>query len=213
MRITEWELIAESDLLSLLRQTRLRGFGEPLVYERATLELRDSVSIEALAPAQRYVLQPGIDRILDLYASFLEHGVDIFHLRGGVRFWSDELAPEDQPVPLIPPVVEESVEPDGRRVWLINDGIHRVWAARAAQSTINIVLATGVPAEWPYYAYPLSDGWAGVQAIAELTQGFQKKEYRDPENYKALFRNFNAVLPGVQKQRERTNPEHLRAGV
>jgi hypothetical protein len=41
--------------------------------------------------------------------------------------------------------------------------------------------------------------------------GFQKKEYRDPQNYKALFRQFNELFPGVQKDRVKSNPAHLRA--
>jgi hypothetical protein len=50
-----------------------------------------------------------------------------------------------------------------------------------------------------------------VEELAELTEGYQKKAYRNPENYKALFRDFNAVFEGVQKQRARTNPAHLKA--
>jgi hypothetical protein len=33
-----------------------------------------------------------------------------------------------------------------------------------------------------------------------------------PGEYKALFREFNAVFPGVQKDRKKSNPAHLRAG-
>jgi hypothetical protein len=42
-----------------------------------------------------------------------------------------------------------------------------------------------------------------------LPDGHQKKEYRQPANYKALFRDFNAVFPGVQKQRKQSNPGHI----
>jgi len=112
---------------------------------------------------------------------------------------------------LLPPVVEESREPDGRTVLLINDGIHRVYAARKLGRRINVVLARNVPEEYPYYAYALRDGWKQVQELAELQEGYQKKEYRNPDNYKALFRDFNEVFEGVQKQRARTNPANLRA--
>ena len=94
---------------------------------------------------------------------------------------------------------------------LINDGIHRVYAARKRGRKINVVLARNVPSEYPYYAYALEDGWAQVRELAELQEGYQKKEYRNPENYKALFRDFNAVFEGVQKQRPLTNPAHLKA--
>ena len=45
--------------------------------------------------------------------------------------------------------------------------------------------------------------------LEELPDNFQKKAYRVPENYKALFRDFNAVFPGVQQERTRSNPAHL----
>jgi hypothetical protein len=120
-------------------------------------------------------------------------------------------AASEAPVPLLPPVIEESREPDGRTVLLINDGIHRVFAARKLGRRINVVLARNVPAQYPYYAYPLDSGWAGVEEIDQLTDGYKKKDYRIPDNYKSLFRDFNAVFEGVQKQRKRTNPADLKA--
>jgi hypothetical protein len=50
-----------------------------------------------------------------------------------------------------------------------------------------------------------------VAELEDLPDEFQKKEYRLPDNYKALFRDFNAVFPGVQKQRKQSNPIHLHA--
>jgi hypothetical protein len=47
--------------------------------------------------------------------------------------------------------------------------------------------------------------------VAELPDVYVKKAYRDKDNYKALFRDFNEVFPGVQKQRKRSNPGHLKA--
>ena len=82
---------------------------------------------------------------------------------------------------------------------------------RANVRKINVVLARNVPPEYPYYAYALSDGWAHVEELEELREGYQKKEYRNPENYKALFRDFNEIFEGVQKQRPRSNPAHLKA--
>ncbi len=208
MQILKYETFSAGDLLGRLKRTRLRGHGQPEVYAGATLELAEQVDPESLAPAQRYVLLPDLNSILSLYEQFERKGIDIFALRGGLLFWRDE---EEGPIPLIPPVVEESSEPGGRRVLLINDGIHRVYAAKKLGKRINVVIARGVPPEYPYYAYALEDGWARVSELAELPDNFQKKAYRDPQNYKALFRDFNAVLPGVQKQRKQSNPEHLKA--
>jgi hypothetical protein len=207
MRILKYETFSEQELLDRLKRTRLRGHGQPEIYATAALELAPA-DPASLTPAQRYVLLPDLNSILSLYEQFERAGIDIFALRGGLLFWRDE---EEGPIPLIPPVIEESLEPGGRRVLLINDGIHRVYCAKKLGKPINVVIARGVPAEYPYYAYALVQGWDEVTELAELPDGFQKKEYRDPLNYKALFRDFNAVLPGVQKQRKRSNPEHLRA--
>jgi len=209
MHILRYETFSEQELLSRLKLTRLRGHGQPQIYAGASLELVEQADSESLVPAQRYVLRPDLDTVRDLYETFLREEIDIFSLRGGLLFWRDE---EEGPIPLIPPMVEESLEPDGRRVLLINDGIHRVYCARKLGRKINVVVARGVPDEYPYYAYALQRGWAEVTELAELPDAFQKKEYRDPLNYKALFRDFNAVLPGVQKQRKRSNPESVRPG-
>jgi hypothetical protein len=133
-------------------------------------------------------------------------------LRGGLLFWPEGSDPDrDAPIPFLPPVIEESVERDGSTVLLINDGIHRVYAARKRGRKINVVLARNVPPQYPYYAYALPEGWACVEELDELREGYQKKEYRNPENYKALFRDFNEIFEGVQKQRPRSNPTHLKA--
>jgi len=193
------ETFSREALLARLRETRLVGFGGAEVYAHATLDLRRLEPAE-LTPAQRYVLMPGVRRILELRATLLEHDVDVFALHGGVH-----LHTQDEAIPVIPPIVERSTEPDGRVVWLINDGIHRVYAARASESPINVVTVEG--ASHPYYA--LAASWEDVVELEELPDSFQKKEYRVPGNYKALFRDFNALFPGVQAERKQSNPAHL----
>ncbi|WP_053226802.1 hypothetical protein [Solirubrobacter soli] len=188
------EPINTEELLARLRETRLVGFDGARVYEHATLQVQ-TFDPDDLTPAQRYVLMPTVRRILKL-----SEAVDVFSLDGGVYL---------DGIPLLPPVVERSTEPDGRDVWLINDGIHRVYAAKLAGSPINVVTVDG--ASHPYYALALPDGWAGVTEMEELPDLFQKKEYRIPGNYKALFRDFNAVFPGVQKERKDSNPSFLTA--
>jgi hypothetical protein len=186
------EPITREELLARLRQTRLMGHGGARVYEHATLRI-ETFDPLALTPAQRYVLMPNVRRILELHET-----VDVFALDGGVHL---------DGVPLLPPIVERSTEPDGREVWLINDGIHRVYAAHLAGSPINVVTVEG--ASHPYYA--LAASWDAVTPLEELPDTFQKKAYRVPDNYKALFRDFNAVSPGVQQERKKSNPASLRA--
>lgn len=210
MRILKHELLPETELLARLKKTRLRGFDQAEVYRDASLEVAN-LDTNALTPAQRYVLADGVQTILDVADAFTPLGVDVFALRGALLFWREGSDLAEPPIPLLPPMIEESIEADGRKVLLINDGIHRVYAARKRGRTLNVVLARNVPVEYPYYAYALPDGWAQVEELAELTEGYQKKAYRNPDNYKALFRDFNAVFEGIQKQRPRTNPGHLTA--
>ena len=197
------------ELLARLKQTRLKGFGQPLIYEHATLELARAVDTDRLVPAQRYVLRESVERILHLRRNLLERGSDIFALEGGLRLrFTDD---PDAEIPLLPPIIEESREPGGKTVWLINDGMHRVYAARKSGRPINVVLARGVPEDYPYYAYALKQGWTDVQELNELPDNFRKKSYRTPDNYKSLFRDFNAVFPRIQEQRKQSNPGHIKA--
>jgi hypothetical protein len=209
LRVLAVEHFGREELLSMLRKTRLRGFDGARPYAEATLELDPATAPSRLAPAQRYVLKSGVARILELREALLAHGLDLFALDGGAYVRTSE--DPDERVPVIPPIVEESLEPDGRVVLIVNDGIHRVYAARSVGLAIATVVARGVPHEYPYYACALGGGWPEVVELEELPDGFQKKTYRNPENYKALFREFNEVFPGVQQERKKSNPAHLRA--
>lgn len=212
MQIIKHEILSEAELLSRLQKTRLKGFGQFPVYQDAILEVVEQIDTRLLTPPQRYVLVDSVNTILDLARGFAERGVDIFSLRGALLFWLEGSDPDnDLPIPFLPPVVEESWEQDGCMVSLVNDGMHRVYAARKLGRKINVVLVKNIPREYPYYAYALPGGWAQVEEIPELTDGYKKKEYRNPDNYKALFRDFNAVFEGVQKDRKKTNPIELKA--
>jgi hypothetical protein len=197
------------ELLAALRETPLRGFDKTRLYANATLELALATDSDVLTPAQRYVLRPTLQKLLKLRAALLAHGIDLFALDGGAHIHTSD--DPQEAIPIIPPIVEETLEPDGSSVLLINDGLHRVCAARSLGLPISVVVARGVPPESPYYAYALPGGWAELEELDELPDNYQKKEYRLPENYKALFREFNAVFPGVQKQRKKSNPGHLHA--
>ncbi len=184
------------DLFAALRGTPMPGRDGALPYARADLELVAAVEPEALVPAQRYVLRPGLARTVALRGALLEHGVDLFALEGGVHVQLDGSSTSR---PVIPPIVEASTDADGRPVLLIADGIHRVCAARAAGSAIAVVVVRGVPADLPYYAFP--NGWDELVELDALPAGFVKKAYREPGDPHGLYRDYNAVLPGVQDLR------------
>lgn len=204
--VLEATKINGADVLGRLRETPLVGFYRARVYADASLEIAE-VSPDELAPAQRYVLRSGVRRALDLRKELRAFDIDPFALEGGALI---SRAGASTPIPLLPPIVESSIEPDGREVLLVNDGLHRVYAARSVGVPIRVVLVRDVPRQWPYYALALPAGWSDVVELDALPAGFQKKEYRVPQNYKALFRDLNAVFPGIQEERAATNPTHLR---
>jgi hypothetical protein len=200
MRILECRSFSEDELLRRLHEVRLRGHGQAPVYRDATLELAPATNTDDLSPAQTYVLKAGVARTLALREALLAHqGVDILQLRGGLMVRTADHP--DELIPVIPPVIEESLEANGQTVLLINDGMHRIYSARTLGLPIHVVIARGVSAQFPYYAYPLENGWADVREVDVIPDTFEKKAYREPDDHKALFRDFNAVFPGVQAKR------------
>jgi hypothetical protein len=207
MEVLSYEHFGVGDLIARLRRVRLQGFGRPLVYAHADLALVRGVDPDDLAPAQNYVLSPRLDAIASLRTALAERSIDLFALDGWAMITTDA-APQER-IPVLPPIIEVSTEPDGRVVWLINDGIHRVAVARRLGLTLDIVLASKLPPEYPYYAFPRETGWEGIDVMEELPDVYEKKSYRRPSNYQALYRDFNEVFPGVQELRKQSNPDTL----
>ena len=201
MNIVDINKMSESDMLSSFSQTRLRGHGQPLVYENARLELVRQVDPATLVPAQRYILKEDHQRLQDLHDQFQERNIDIFNLEGGLFFRLKGSMEEEHPIPLMPPVVEMSLERNGQIVPLINDGMHRIYTAMKLGKKINIILVHDVPSEYPYYAFALENGWDDVEELEVIMRDYVKKEYRDKQDHRALFRDFNAVFNGIQKKR------------
>ena len=217
VRVLSHEIIDEVMLLDRLQQTRLKGYGQERVYRNAKLELLEQVSPDELAPAQRYVLRSNLAAIVELRQTMLLWGIDIFALRGGA--WVSlaknlETHPDEAPselVSILPPIVEESHEADGRLVWLINDGIHRIYAARKADARSTLFWSVMSRRNIRTTLMPPPGDENDVRELDELPDNFQKKDYRFPQNYKALFRDFDSIFPGVQVQRKRSNPEFFRS--
>lgn len=191
-RIIECRYYNQHQLFEGLRQVRLRGLGQPRIYERANLNLV-TLDPEEIVPAQQYVLRPQVARIRRIYDQIWEGRKEIL-LDGYLKL---RFAGSEEWVPFLPPIVEVSRE-DGSCL-LLNDGMHRVYAARQSGRLIRCVLASRV--SYPYYAYPLPGGWEAVREVDTPPEHDERKAYRNPEDYKALFRDFNAVFPGVQAQR------------
>jgi hypothetical protein len=195
-------------LLASLRRVRLRGFGGARPYAHARMELVQGLDPDLVSPAQNYVLRSGVDNAIELRRRLADWNIDPFALDGGAYVRTS--AEPSRPRALLPPILEESPEADGRTVLLASDGLHRLFAARSLGLPISAVVIRGV--SHPYYAFPLEGGWDGVAVLDELPDRYQKKAYRQPEDYKALFRDFNDVFPGVQEQRVRCAPSVVASG-
>jgi len=193
----------DRELTATLRQTQLKGHDQHRIYAKARISLA-RVQIADLKPCQRYTIRETVDTLRDL-AELFDHyyGIDIFNLNGAVFFNSPSTGGEQ--IPIIPPICEVS-EPDGG-ITLINDGMHRIAAARELGRTeMTVIEVEDLDPKYPYYAFPLENGWDDVISIdseADLKPGFVKKTYRVEPGYKDLFRLFNDVLPGVQKDRKK----------
>ena len=201
MQITRVERFGVEELFANLRRVTLFERPRSLPYERADLTLLHAFPPDELVPAQLYVKKSELTKITRLAAALRDHDVDLFGLHGFVRFWTAETPPEG--IDLLPPVVECSREPAGPAIKLINDGMHRVYAARAAGRGITVVYAAGVPDDTPYYAYPNPRGWQDVQEIEEIGESFAKKAYR-LEPHRSLYRDFNTAFRNATGFRPRT---------
>jgi hypothetical protein len=201
MKITRIERFGVDELFAALRRVSLyeRPLSRP--YERADLTLLEAFDPGLLTPAQLYVKRSELTKIRRLAEALAAHDVDLFGLGGYVRFWTPD-GPEEG-MDLLPPVVECSREQAGPCIKLINDGMHRVYSARAARRPITVVYAAGIPDDTPYYAYPNPRGWQGVEEIEEIGEGFAKKNYR-LEPHRSLYRDFNTAFRNATGFRART---------
>lgn len=211
MKIIEYRLVSQAELLARLKKTRLKGFDGFEIYRTASLQLVEGIQTDLLTPPQRYVLNGGVDVILELSKLFGAKGIDIFSLTGALLFWTDGMSLNEDPIPFLPPIIEDSIERNGKKVLIVSDGMHRVCAARKLKKRINVVHASNISPNYPYYAYGFQGGWENIDWFDELPDDYQKKDYRNPDGYKQLFRLYNGVFPGVQAERKSSNPAHIKA--
>jgi len=198
MRIKEIMHHSEDELISRLREVRLLKKPEILIYKDCIITL-ERISTAWLYPTQRYVLLQELEKVRNLQWSLKERGCDMFSLNGFLELWIDG---KDQPITLIPPVVEESIEANGSVVVLINDGMHRLYLARHQWVIPQVVYIRGIPKEYPYYAYPNPKQWEDIEVIDELPPGYIKKWHRIAD-YHSLYRDFNSAFSSVGAPRGR----------
>ena len=191
------------ELLDRLRQVPLLHQPEIRIYADALISL-EYLHTDFLAPAQNYVWLGELKKVQELRWSLAEHGVDLFRLEGFVTYTVRGKDGVEERYDVYPPVVEESIEADGRVARLINDGMHRLYLARLEWVVPQVVYVRGVPKDYPYYAFPRLGGWEGIDLLPENPdpKKYLKKCHRRRDN-KRLYRDFQAVFANVGRSRSR----------
>ncbi|QWR76443.1 hypothetical protein [Candidatus Magnetomonas plexicatena] len=192
MKILKIKHFSTQQLIQNLKNITMLHAPEIRPYKDVSISL-EHISTDYLYPAQYYVLQKELNKVRNLRWELQKHNIDIFNLNGYVKIW---LEGEDEPIDLLPPVIEESIEKNGRVVNIINDGMHRVFLSRLEWVIPQVIFVRGIPKDLPYYAYPIPEGWNKVDIVEDLSEGFLKKWHRI-EQYKTLYRNFNSAFENV----------------
>jgi hypothetical protein len=201
MKILDVKRFPKDELIDRLRRVTMLKAPETKIYDTAFISL-ENIAPRHLAPPQNYILKSELTKVRTLKWALEAHGIDLFHLNGFVQL---TLEGHEEPVDLLPPIVEESIERDGSFHLIINDGMHRVYMALREWIIPEVVLVRGIPDALPYYAFPLPGGWDKVEELDELSAGYLKKWHRIA-NYHALYRNFNSAFSNVGGPREPNKP-------
>jgi hypothetical protein len=197
MKIKAVERYPEKELMSRLRDVTMLKAPEVKVYTDAFISL-ERITPMAMAPPQNYILRDELKKVRELKWALEDHGVDIFELDGFIRLSLEEA---EEPVDLLPPIVEESIEKDGSVHLIVCDGMHRIYMALREWVIPQVVLVRGTPKNLPYYAFPVPGGWSSVEERDDLPPGYLKKWHRIP-NFHSLYRNYNSTFRNVSQPRE-----------
>ncbi len=187
----------EAELVARLRQVPLQEQPEVKIYQQALISL-EFIHTNCLHPPQNYIWLAELRKVQELRWSLYEHGLDMFCLNGFVTYTVREANGALVDYDLYPPIIEESFEADGSVALIINDGMHRVFLARAEWVIPQVVYIRGIPKAYPYYAFPRPQGWEGIDLLADNPDKsrYLKKCHRIRQN-KSLYRNFQAVFSNV----------------
>ncbi|MDR2141059.1 MAG: hypothetical protein LBR11_04600 [Deltaproteobacteria bacterium] len=195
-KISKVETHSQAELLAGLRRVVMLKNPAAKPYAQAALTVT-SLPWSDIRPAQRYVLVDGLAKIHCLEWELAKHGLDLFALDGYLTIWTDH---SEFPIDLLPPIVETIQESEGSLVNIINDGMHRMYVARLEWKRPQVVLAQGLPPEYPYYAYPIPgpNPWDSLVMVEGETipANLIKKWHRQEDN-KLLYRDFNSAFQNV----------------
>lgn len=193
MKIASAERYDENELIKRLRNVTMLEDKELYPYRHASISL-EKICIEELHPPQRYVLKSELYKVRELKWELEKFNIDIFDIGGFVRITLDNIA---EPIDLLPPIIEEVIERNGRITHIINDGMHRVYMAYLEWVIPQVVFVRGLPKGVPYYSFPIPEqDWKQIEIRDDLPEGFIKKWHRIAQN-KKLYRNFNSAFKNV----------------
>jgi len=196
MKITKIEMYPQDELIRRLREVTLTdGVTKPYAESEIMIQNYFYFGWENLKFAQRYVLKSDHDKIKEMDNALDKFGMRILDMKTFYQITTDT----GEVFPYIPPVVEWAKEGE-KWVHYVSDGMHRLdYLCRNYCGNPYIIIIKNPSA--PYYALPSDMTWEDLEL--HDTPPKVKKTYRDPDNYKALFRDYNSQFPGIQKDRSK----------
>lgn len=200
--IEHLEIYSASELIDKLKMVSMLENDQVFPYENAFISI-ERVNTDILNPCQLYILESQLNILRTLKWRLEEQGINMFELDGYVRM---KLKGHKEPMDLLPPIIEESIEKNGDIALIINDGMHRCYMARLEWLMPYVVYIRGIPKNLPYYAYPIPNrDWSAVEKFDDIENMpliNSKRKWHRIENNKLLYRNFNSAFMSVGKPRE-----------
>lgn len=194
MNIQKITMYPQEELIRRLREVTLTdGVTKP--YANSEIMVTVPLDFSEYEYAQNYILRSDYKKINKLISTLL-HEFEISLLNCGT-LW--EISTEEEVFPYIPPIVEVY---NGE--WIIADGMHRMKTFQNIFNHPPKVVVIHNPSI-PYYALPNGLSLKEIPIVDDRPK--VRKAYRDPDNYKALFRDYNSQFPGIQRDRSKDKKE------
>ncbi|MBD3244613.1 MAG: hypothetical protein GF335_01320 [Candidatus Moranbacteria bacterium] len=202
MKIEKIKKFNQKELLERLRNVTMLKAPKIKPYKDCSISLEKLDTSQLYCP-QRYLIEENILNIANLDWALRKKKIDIFNLNGFVRFW---IKNQKEPTDILPIIVEESIENNGKVVNIVCDGMHRAYYAQTCFKMPQVTFVRGVPKNYPYYNYPIYKGkdWDKIDLFPclPLPEGYTKKWTRE-KNYKAYYKNFNSQFRNVSVERSK----------
>jgi hypothetical protein len=207
-KVKEVKKHTANETIQLLRAVTLKSSGkykDVEIYRKSTLTIK-IMDPDMIWPTQNYVHRNELKKIEHLICELQAHNVNMFMLDGYITMTVEDDS-GTRIVDLLPPVVERSEEDNGIIFCIINDGMHRLWLAREMWTRCVCIYAEGgAIEEYPYYAYPRRNKWAGIEVVdyTEFPKDYNKKRHRVKEpGHKDFYRDFNTAFQVMCDSRPR----------